>query len=295
MKLIISEKQLELILSKELDISEQDAPATGGDGTSSTQSGGQGYPAVGKWESGVTRGPGNQIGITKWSDVVGSTIKRGKGNPLKEQNLTLMRGGYNVYKPQVPDLPQHTALEISALLAGLSGGFILPFILGFADSALYYKEGDKKTAGLVAIFSLLPGMISVVNKIPGIKQLGAKGMGDLAVRVSKGQKIVKPTEIEVVNAIGKNRQLIQQEIKKSAKEMASRTTKDKVKNVGKKTLNLAKDAGIYGGTYLGYNSTYDYYQRKEEEENLKKLDLKIKQAESEQAKLDKNNNNNKKK
>ena len=52
-------------------------------GTSTTQSGGQGYPQVGKWESGVTRGPGNQIGITKWSDVVGSILKRAKSNPLK--------------------------------------------------------------------------------------------------------------------------------------------------------------------------------------------------------------------
>lgn len=52
-------------------------------GTSSTQSGGQGYPQVGKWESGVTRGPSNQIGITKWSDIVGSVLKRGKANPLK--------------------------------------------------------------------------------------------------------------------------------------------------------------------------------------------------------------------
>ena len=52
-------------------------------GTSGTQSGGQGYPEVDKWESGVSRGAGNQIGITKWSDVVGSKITRGKANPLK--------------------------------------------------------------------------------------------------------------------------------------------------------------------------------------------------------------------
>ena len=37
-------------------------------GTSDKQSGGQGYPAVGKWESGITRGPANQVGITKWAD-----------------------------------------------------------------------------------------------------------------------------------------------------------------------------------------------------------------------------------
>lgn len=52
-------------------------------GTSDNQSGAKGYPEVGKWESGVERGPANQIGVTKWSDVVGSTLTRGKANQLK--------------------------------------------------------------------------------------------------------------------------------------------------------------------------------------------------------------------
>jgi hypothetical protein len=87
MKILISEKQLKLILSKDTEKSEIDeqgdpgaaAPSAG----TSTSGGGAGYPQVGKWESGVTRGPGNQVGVTKWSDVVGSILKRGKGNPLK--------------------------------------------------------------------------------------------------------------------------------------------------------------------------------------------------------------------
>lgn len=38
------------------------------------------YPTITKWESGVARGPANQIGNTKWSDSVKTT--RGKGNTL---------------------------------------------------------------------------------------------------------------------------------------------------------------------------------------------------------------------
>ena len=38
------------------------------------------YPTVTKWESGVTRGPANQIGLTKWADIV--KITRGKANTL---------------------------------------------------------------------------------------------------------------------------------------------------------------------------------------------------------------------
>jgi hypothetical protein len=84
MKIIISEKQYKLIFGdNQLDEQGDDPSAaqpTSGVGSSGSK---QGYPEVGKWESGATRGPGNQIGVTKWSDVVGSLLKRDKGNPLK--------------------------------------------------------------------------------------------------------------------------------------------------------------------------------------------------------------------
>lgn len=80
MKIEISEKQFKGILrniKENKEFTEQEDTGAG------TTSGGAGYPQVGKWESGVTRGPGNQIGLTKWSDIVGSVLKRGKANPLK--------------------------------------------------------------------------------------------------------------------------------------------------------------------------------------------------------------------
>ena len=87
MKILINEKQLKLILSKNQDIDEQDAGTnpSAAQPTAGTSSSGskQGYPEVGKWESGVTRGPANQTGVTKWSDIVGSSLKRGKSNQLK--------------------------------------------------------------------------------------------------------------------------------------------------------------------------------------------------------------------
>jgi hypothetical protein len=90
MKLQVSEKQLKRIISelkkeKESDMVEQDSPVSSqpSSGTSSTQSGGTGYPEVGKWETGLTRGPANQVGVTKWSDIVGANLKRGKANSLK--------------------------------------------------------------------------------------------------------------------------------------------------------------------------------------------------------------------
>lgn len=60
------------------DLIEQDAStgdaAGGGDGTKPD------YPTVTKWESGVVRGPANQIAVVKWADIV--KINRGKANTL---------------------------------------------------------------------------------------------------------------------------------------------------------------------------------------------------------------------
>jgi hypothetical protein len=55
------------------ELGEQDDSATGGD--TATE-----YPTVTKWESGATRGPANQIGLTKWRDIV--KVSRGKANTL---------------------------------------------------------------------------------------------------------------------------------------------------------------------------------------------------------------------
>ena len=116
MKMVITEKQLSIILGGKEEIDEADslaspsttnnstspstaspttstAPASSGVSASSPTSSepeGRGamdfpaYPEVGHWESGVSRGPANQISSkSTWSDVVGSKLTRGKANPLK--------------------------------------------------------------------------------------------------------------------------------------------------------------------------------------------------------------------
>jgi hypothetical protein len=73
---------IELIVQKckdepEVELDEQDDG--GGTGTSSAGEG-AGTASMGKWESGLTRGPANQLAATKWSDSYQPA--RGKGNPL---------------------------------------------------------------------------------------------------------------------------------------------------------------------------------------------------------------------
>ena len=62
------------------ELGEQDAAATSTGGSTGGGGGKPPYPTVTKWESGVTRGPANQIGLTKWADIV--KINRGKANTL---------------------------------------------------------------------------------------------------------------------------------------------------------------------------------------------------------------------
>jgi hypothetical protein len=92
MKVILTEQQIKKLAEmldneeiKEQDVSTGDSvdaqPKSGASDDQATQP--DGYPEVGKWESGVTRGPGNQIGNTKWVDSESTQPKRGKANPLK--------------------------------------------------------------------------------------------------------------------------------------------------------------------------------------------------------------------
>lgn len=76
LKYLIKKALLEEIKDKELD--EQDAAATGGDAEASATK--PDYPTVTKWETGVVRGPANQIAVVKWADIV--KVTRGKANTL---------------------------------------------------------------------------------------------------------------------------------------------------------------------------------------------------------------------
>jgi hypothetical protein len=116
MKLGLTEKQyIDLLtLISETDLKEQgDPPASEPEaGTSDKQSGGQGYPSVGKWESGVTRGPANQVGVTKWADVVGAKLTRGHANQLKEQSTVKSnQNNIKLFKGKEKPTPPIPAIE----------------------------------------------------------------------------------------------------------------------------------------------------------------------------------------
>jgi hypothetical protein len=263
-------------------------------GTSNKQAGGQGYPEVGKWESGLERGPANQVGVTKWADVVGSKLKRGHANPLKEQSSyekgiwdkstkTLDNLNKN-YTPVIDFYKEHNH-DINMVLGlglGLFGGpigLVIASGLGFLDAAEYFYEGDNKTGGMMLMFAALPGIGGAVSKyIPGAKQLGTKLMTELGKKLSLGQKITNPAEIEIVKGIAKYRPLIEQEMKKVSKELSIKAAKNNLKkqiikqNITKGATNLGKNVVGSLGLAVGYNYGYDYVLKKQEEANIKLLE-----------------------
>jgi hypothetical protein len=177
---------------------------------------------------------------------------------------------------------QHTA----NLVFGIAAAFIPvigPFIsagIGLSDAALYYKEGDTKTAGMIAMFSLLPGVGVIANRIPVIRQLGVKGMSALASKLSKGQKITDPIELQVINGIIKNVDLVKSSLNTQVKTMAQQASTKPLSSVIKSGLSkLGKEGlklvGLGVGYDVGYDATTNYFGKKKEEEDLKKFQTSI--------------------
>lgn len=257
MKLIINEKQLKLILSKEIELGEQDAETVSSEptaGTSSTQSGGQGYPSVGKWESGVTRGAGNQIGITKWSDVVGSTIKRGKANPLKEGNefADMMRGA-DLKKVEKDNqsfkdmMNSHDFLQVAAFVSDFIP-YVGPLIsLGLLsrDAQLYWEENQHGEAAASVVWAAIPGL-QIVKKLGLLKWLPVNKFKELGIKILRGSKNFNEAEVKVLNQLSKYKKLIQDELTKNLDITINQAKRKVKKDIVKK--NIAKTGANVVGT-----------------------------------------------
>jgi hypothetical protein len=132
-------------------------------------------------------------------------------------------------------------LQIGTAFIPVVGPFISAGI-GFLEAKSYWDEGDKQSAVLTAIFSSLPLIGSVVSKIPGVKQLGVKGMSLLADKLSKGGKNLSKYEIEVLNYITKEDGLIKKE----------------VTNLANKLKGIEKEANLYKVNYIKKYGEQEY-------------------------------------
>jgi hypothetical protein len=160
-----------------------------------------------------------------------------------------------------------TTLQIATAFVPIVGWAVSAGI-GLVDAKMYYDEKDTKTAGLVAIFSILPGLGKVIQKIPGVSQLGKQGMSALAKKLNVAKTTAvkfSATEMEVINELAKNDRLIKQQIEsylktgiaKNSKQIVASKAKNYAKNgllqFAKATTPVAAAVGLASG----YNYAYD--------------------------------------
>jgi len=145
-------------------------------------------------------------------------------------------------------------------------GPVLSMGIGLADASMYYNEGDKKTAGMIGLFSVIPGIGGLASKL-GLGNVSAKVMGEIGKKVSFGSKLTA-SETKIVNQVAKHKQLLKNEISKLSKAGKSTSlAKQGVKSQLKKqaiTKNVGKFAGTvagYGATGSVYGKTYDNLQK----------------------------------
>jgi hypothetical protein len=186
--------------------------------------------------------------------------------PASSTNLNLqgktLAPKYGPQKPLTPEeyykkygvTPEENEHKLNSLFA--IGASFFPVIgplvagaAGLADAKQYYDEGDNVSAGVVGAFSLLPYVGPVVSKIPGVKQLGQKGMAALAAKIAKGTPITDATELAVINGINSNRSLVQSGLNSQVRTLAQQGASRTANNTTKTELTkLAKDGVKEFGT-----------------------------------------------
>jgi len=107
------------------------------------------------------------------------------------------------------NLDPHTRNSILSI-----GAYFIPYVgpalssgIQAYDVSLYLKEGKNKEAGLTLFLMCLPLIGSVVQKIPGVKQLGTKGMSLLSKKIISNGALTQ-LENSVVSSIKSNTKLI---------------------------------------------------------------------------------------
>jgi len=157
-----------------------------------------------------------------------------------------------------------TILQIGTAFIPLVGPAISMGI-GLAEAAMYWNEGDKKTAGLIGVFSIIPGIGGLASKL-GLGKWSAKALGEIGKKISLGSKLT-PIETQVANRVAQYRQLIQSEMTKIGESATvkggAQAAKTKLKNhaVVQTTKDTGKTIAGYGATGAGYSKGYDYVQR----------------------------------
>jgi hypothetical protein len=187
---------------------------------------------------------------TTSSDATQTYGRTPSGQKIQSNPVDASQVGNFNEKPVYP-IDAHglnTILSIGTAFIPVVGPFISAGI-SLYDAKTYYDQGDTKTAGLTAFLSLLPGIGNIVSKMPGVKQLGAKGMSQLALKISKNGASTKltKTETQIVNYLKNNINVVKGEVDKTIKTLANKVPvkvssqiKQDLIKIGQKGLTVGK-------------------------------------------------------
>lgn len=157
-------------------------------------------------------------------------------------------------KNYVKNLTPHDVMTMTALAAGIlipfPGGLAVASLIGALDAYQYKLEKNNRMAGLTLMLAALPLIGGVVSKIPGVKQLGTKGMVLLADKMEKGIVALAPQESVVAAAIRDNLPFIEGEYQAWVKNTADTLAKKGVGKVRGKAIDSAYNTA--------YNKQYGY-------------------------------------
>jgi hypothetical protein len=153
-----------------------------------------------------------------------------------------------------PSEAEHKNNQIFAMGASFfpAIGPLVATVTGLADAKQYWNEGDKVSSGVVGVFSLLPYVGPVLGKIPGIKQLGQKGMAALAAKIAKGTPITDATELAVISGLNANKELVKSSLNTHVKTLAQQTVPKVTDQTLKSQLTKVAKDGVkeFGTEYI---------------------------------------------
>jgi hypothetical protein len=189
---------------------------------------------------------------------------------LIEQKKWYEKPGFEQYAPTdyekrelkkaettINNMDPHTLMTVAQI-----GTAFIPLVgplismgIGLADAKLYYDEGDKKTAGLIGLFSMLPGVGGLASKL-GLSKWSVKALGEIGKKISLGSKLTS-SEIQVVNRVVQYKQVIQNEMNK----IGGKVTNKVGKNIASNAKEGGKQIAKMGATGAAYSKTYDVIQK----------------------------------
>ena len=151
---------------------------------------------------------------------------------------TIYNTDWKTRDAQVLSVINHNALLTAQIVLAFVPvvGWAMSAGIGLGNAKLYYDEGDPKTAGIEAIFSLIPGL-GLAGRL-GLNKIAPKVMADLGKKVATKQtKNLTKQEIYILSQLGKNQKALKTELdnyfKTNIKKSVKQISRDKLAAAGK--------------------------------------------------------------